>query len=117
MVEWFMLYKKKVQNFKMFYYNGTLPYKSCTPQVVEFIFKLADMCGVNNSVKYKCVELYDRFLSEYFIYMYTNVYNKHPNKWPKVLELLKKKSFLQVMSCMQLVSKNDQQSLIGVIRY
>jgi hypothetical protein len=45
--------------------------------------------------------------------MYTNVYNKHPNKWPKVLELLKKKSFLQVMSCMQLVSKNDQQSLVS----
>lgn len=55
-----MLYKKRVQNFKAFYYNGTLPYKSFTPQVVEFIFKLADDCGLDTSVKYKCVELYDR---------------------------------------------------------
>lgn len=55
-----MLHKKEVHHFKKLYYNGILPYKSCTPQVVEFIFKLADKCGVNNSVKYKCVELYDR---------------------------------------------------------
>lgn len=60
MVEWFMLYKKKIQNIKAFYSNGTLPFKSFTPQVVEFIFKLADECGMDNYVKYKCVELYDR---------------------------------------------------------
>lgn len=60
MVEWFKLYKKKIQKFNAFYCTGTLPYRSFTPQVVAFIFKLTDIFGMDNIVKYKCVELYDR---------------------------------------------------------
>lgn len=47
--------------------------------------------------------------------MHTNVYDNHPNKWPKVLEKCKEKSFLRVMSCMQLMSKYAQQSLVSYI--
>lgn len=60
MVEWFNMYKTQIQEFKSFYCNGTFPFKSFTPQVVEFIFKLADEYGMDTYVKYKCVELYDR---------------------------------------------------------
>lgn len=60
MVEWFKMYKKSVQEVKAFYCNGTYPYKSFSPQVIEFMFKLADELGVDNTVKYKSVELYDK---------------------------------------------------------
>lgn len=71
-----------------------------------FIFKI-----MNNDINQ-----FNRFLSEYFIYMHTNVYKNHPNKWLKVLERCKKKSFLRVMSCMQLTSKYAQQSLVSKIQ-
>ncbi|XP_026805544.1 uncharacterized protein LOC113548714 [Rhopalosiphum maidis] len=111
-VEWFKLYKKTIQNFKAFYFNGTYPHRSFSPKVVEFIFKLADEFGVDNTVKYKCVELYDRFLSEYFIHKHKKIYCSHSNKWLKVLKQCKKQSYLRIISCMQLLSKYAQQSLI-----
>ncbi|CAI6363377.1 unnamed protein product [Macrosiphum euphorbiae] len=111
MVQWFKLYKKNIQNLKTFYFNGTYPFRSFSPKVVQFIFKLADECGMDNTVKYKCVELYDRFLSEYFIYKHKKIYSKHSNKWVKFLKQCKKQSYLRVMSCMQLLSKYAQQSL------
>lgn len=60
MVEWFMSYKKKIQMLKEFYCNSTYPHRSFTPQVVEFIFRLVNECGMDNTVRYSCVELYDR---------------------------------------------------------
>lgn len=60
MVEWFKLYKKDIQNSKTLSYNGTFPFKSFSPQVIEFVFKLVDECGMDNTLKYKCVELYDK---------------------------------------------------------
>jgi len=60
MVQWFKLYKKSIQNYKTFYFNGTYPFRSFSPKVVQFIFKLANECGMDNTIKYKCVELYDR---------------------------------------------------------
>lgn len=61
MLEWFKLYKKSIQKLNVFNCNGTLPYGSFSPQVVGFIFKLADNFGMDNAVKYKCIELYDRY--------------------------------------------------------
>lgn len=60
MVEWFKLYKKNTRKLKSFYCNGTFPYRSCSPQVVEFIFNVAHEYHLDDTVKYKCVELYDR---------------------------------------------------------
>ncbi|KAF0763836.1 cyclin N-terminal domain-containing protein 1-like [Aphis craccivora] len=110
-VEWLKLYKKSIQNFKTFYFNGTYPYRSFSPKVVEFIFNLANELGVDSTVKYQCVELYDRFLSEYFIYKHKKYYNNHSNEWLKILKQCKKKSCLRIISCMLLLSKYAQQSV------
>ncbi|XP_050424418.1 uncharacterized protein LOC126835703 [Adelges cooleyi] len=107
--EWFMLYKNEVlgTNFTL---NDILLYRSISPKVVMFIFKVAELCGVNDSVKYKCVELFDRFLNKYFLQKYYKVYKHYNKKWLKVLDSCQKQSCLYIMSCMQLVTKYSQQS-------
>lgn len=60
MVAWFKLYKKSIQDSKAIYSNGIIQYRSFSPHVVEFIFNLASEYGMEETIKYKCVELYDR---------------------------------------------------------
>lgn len=60
MADWFISCKKSIRQLKSVYRNGTLPYRSFLPKVVEFIFKVAEDCHMENTVKYRCVELYDR---------------------------------------------------------
>lgn len=60
MAIWFKMYKKSIQKLKVLYCNDTFLYRSFSPQVVEFMFKLAKEYRMDSTVKYKCVELYDK---------------------------------------------------------
>jgi len=60
MGQWFNMYKKCIRQSKPSYCNSTLPHKSFYPEVMEFIINLAKDCRVENTVKYGCIELYDR---------------------------------------------------------
>ncbi|XP_069098121.1 cyclin N-terminal domain-containing protein 1 [Pleurodeles waltl] len=82
------------------------------PKVVEFVFLLAELWGIDNSARYQAVELLDRFMIKHTEEEYKNSAESRKKsqqtekeRWSSIKSHLCETFVLRLVSCVQIASK------------